>query len=789
MKGNKRISNHQGSTSKNANSGVSREKENPTYLYASNGSIVQDFINRRENFIDAKTERRHAVINRYGFIAALIDGFNSDGNKRLDINLSEITDLSINQSAGFSVFFWFLCKKQTEGIHRYIIKKGSTDEEMTPAVGILPNGTNIFVKMNSSKNRVENLFSNKKIEANRMYSVLATFSIDYHNDLTDISLYLDGTLDSQVTVPGEPVHNQGNLFIGRCDNINYGFVGSVADIILMPRVITDEEIRTLHYACLNNFKSQRIIQSYQIFCEHFEREYLISKYMEYTGNPTYVIENMQMTNDELKEIVKNFDEDLRREMESQKKEEEKASEEARIISKLKTYLGENDSDLSATFKKLAANSSFIYSVLYLVNEMQDELSPKRIQIVFEILSETFHFHTDEKIIFDLAKILNSLTKSESQVKLLTFFKSIQIYISNIFPDFKLNDIVSYGNTSKTNFGETNNLFNDANPYELHENLLRSSQNFKNYCDEEIEKELGKSSTFSIRSLYTRNKSARPYTAKVQFTDRIEDTDLVNQNFEDISEKKNELAEVIEEMENVEKYSASKEPRTSDKNLEIQQQIINDIPKEIGNLIEDIKQKEHSGVIIEVKNKDVHENIPLNEHPEEHKSSQPNTEKNSIITNKENINFNENTKENNDIHQIENDYAKTKFSDRLNNSFKKDTTNSNYFRDSGMPTNNEDIFSQFENKVIINSSGRDTHKFSDVEVIPIENMMLSHDIHGDIDLDGNLNISNDIMPRYSSDWAQGQFELVIDHCYDCHNHKLSTRHFEYVLYFINSLVIY
>jgi hypothetical protein len=797
MKVNKKISNTPRNTLKNINSGNPREKENLTYLYATNGSIVQEYINRRENFIEEKTERIHAVLNRYGFIAALIDGFNSDGNKRLEINISEVTDFSINQSGGFSVFFWFLCKKQTEGIHRYILKKGSVDEELTPAIGILPNGTNLFVKMNSSKNKMENLFSNKKIEANRMYSLLATFSIDYHNDLTDISLYLDGCLDSQVTVPGQPVHNQGNLFIGRCDNINYGFVGCVADVILMPRVINDEEIHSLHHSCLNNFRANMIIQSYQIFYEHFEREYLIAKYMEYTGNPTYVIENLQMTNDELKEIVKNFDEDLKREMDAQKKEEEVVGEEAKILAKLKNFLKADDSDYSAICKKLATNANFIYSVLYLVNEMQDELSPKRIQAVLEILSETLHIHTDEKIIFDIAKILNSLSQNESLLKLHSFFKNIQIYVSNIFPDFKLNDIVSYGNTSRSNFATTNNLFNEVKPIELHENLLMTSQNFKNYNDDDIERELGKSSTFSIRSLYTRNKSARPYTSKGQFSERVEDSDMVNQNFEDIPEKKTGLTEVIEEKEEdkviIEKKSDIKEHRTGDQKIdyEVAEKRNDEVVREMVNPEnEDLKSKEiPREVIKENKNQvdDKNEKNPLNEHPEEHKSSELNSDKNVIIPISEKYNTNdnakhalENAKENNETPQNENNnYSKSKFSERVAYSEKKDKTNSNYFGDSGMPTNNEDIISRFENKVIINSSGRETHKFSDVEVIPIENMVLSQDIHADVNLDENLNISNDLIPKYSSEWAQGHFELVIDHCYDCHNHKLSTRHFEYV----------
>ena len=34
------------------------------------------------------------------------------------------------------------------------------------------------------------------------------------------------------------------------------------------------------------------------------------------------------------------------------------------------------------------------------------------------------------------------------------------------------------------------------------------------------------------------------------------------------------------------------------------------------------------------------------------------------------------------------------------------------------------------------------------------------------------------PKYPKDWCNGNFELVINHWYDCHKHANSTRHYEY-----------
>lgn len=810
MKVNKKNSslstNHQRSIS-----GSTREKENTISLYATNGSIVQEFIHRQENYIEDKIERRQAALNKYGFIAALIDGFNSDGSKRLEINLSEMADFSINQNGGFSIFFWFLCKKQKEGIHRFIIKKGNTDEELTPAIGILPNGSNLFIKMNSSKNKVENLFSNKKIEMNRMYGLLATFSIDYHNDLTDISLYLDGFLDSQVTVPGQPVHNQGNLFIGKCDNINQGFAGCVADVILIPRVMTEEEISSLHQSCLNNFKVNRIFQSYEIFSEKFEKDYLVEKYMFYTGNPLYVIENLKLSNIDLKEIVKNYDDELRREMEAQVKIEEIISEEEKIVNKLKNYLGDYDTDISVTFKKLATNSGFIYTVLFLVNEMQDELSPKRIQNVCEILNETLHLNTDEKMIFYLSKIMNALSQNDTMVKLYTFFKNLKYYTANIFPEFKSNlDLSYYGSNSKSNFGNTitNNLFNEAKSVELHENLLISSQNFKNYLDDvDIEKELGKSN-FSIKSLYTRTKSARPYTARGYYSERTDDADMVNQQFEDIGENNNELVEVEEEKEEdrvytiTEKEDLNKEiiKDGSHVEIEVNEKICNENHAEIKNYggNEEFKQKDGNLMSNDYEAKDheingnanndnTDENL-IREIPEEQKVNENNeTNSDNIMHAKslkekeENTHVLENAKHNNESSYNVN-FNKTKFSGinvKDEKPYNNCTNNNN--GESGMQSNNDDIISNFENKMLIKTSGSDTHKFSDVDnMIPMDNFGSSSEMNANENREENFNMSSDLTPKFSSDWSLGQFELIIDHCYDCHLHKLSTRHYEYVM---------
>ena len=206
------------------------------------GSIVKDFFSAvKDRTTSNEITYPPASYNHYGFVVCLENGYISDGNKKLERVLPEV-DLSLNQNGGFSLSLWFITKSSPGGVHRFIFKKGGGIDELTPSVGFLPNGENLFVKIISSKHKIESLYSAKVIEPNRLYNVVVSFAVDYLNGLTDISLYVDGLLDSQISIPGEPVHNQGNLILGKVDNLNYGFVGMVADVVLITRVMNPVEV-------------------------------------------------------------------------------------------------------------------------------------------------------------------------------------------------------------------------------------------------------------------------------------------------------------------------------------------------------------------------------------------------------------------------------------------------------------------------------------------------------------------------------------------------------------------
>ena len=90
------------------------------------------------------------------------------------------------------------------------------------------------------------LFANKIIEDDHLYSIGISFSINYDEDSTEVYIYIDGKLDTQSSIPGEPIHNQGSVFFGKPDSSSHGFKGTVADLMMIPSPINEREVSLAH---------------------------------------------------------------------------------------------------------------------------------------------------------------------------------------------------------------------------------------------------------------------------------------------------------------------------------------------------------------------------------------------------------------------------------------------------------------------------------------------------------------------------------------------------------------
>jgi hypothetical protein len=264
--------------------------------------------------------------------------------------------------------------------------------------------------------------ANKELEASHLYSIGASFEIDYEEDRTEVNIYIDGKLDTQSKIPGEPIHNQGNVFFGKIDYSSHGFKGIVADLMIMPSVLTENDINDAHINGLKNLADTNgeHLNMNLIFNEILKRKRLINKYAFYTNKTMYEIENLCLSNSKMLEVVKNYD------------QEEVANDTRRpptpvnlrrkkMLDLMKDFL--KNEDYRILCNKIDMNSQLINTCFYLANEGEENLEINRVLLIFDTLQEVLLFTVTKDFLVYLAKILYA----EKDNSLITnkFFKNLR----------------------------------------------------------------------------------------------------------------------------------------------------------------------------------------------------------------------------------------------------------------------------------------------------------------------------------------------------------------------------
>ncbi|MCQ2819796.1 MAG: LamG domain-containing protein, partial [archaeon] len=521
---------------------------------------VDKFISNREHCILTEVKEDTGTLNQSGFVEILNGGMKSTDKETLKVAMPPEMDLSIRQDNGFSVFLWMICPrtkiKNTKQVN-YILKKGSTVDQLTPTVALTNNQSNLFVEVRTSKSKREIVYANKPIEPNHFYSVAVTFAIDYEAESTEVSIYLDGKLDTQSTIQGEPIHNQSTVNLGKPDSTLHGFTGSVADVIIVPGMINEDEVRNIHEAGLETLlmSEGKEIGSRYVMKEIFDRKKLIAKYAMYTGKPVHQIENLGMSNERMLEVVKAYDEEERKNdvkpipvVINQKEEDMKAN--------LKEFML-MDEDNEIKCYKVLDNERFLNTILYLANDGESTYEEKRICKIFAVLRDVLNTEIDQQFFHILCQILRCIhskkykgrTPQETITKYFIdkdkMFTNLERTILTLEQEQKLIDEENakykkkpakkgkggsikslYAKNSKTPketmdekqskcFNHTHGQFTvNLDPYQTfgsciaeHEDLLIRTQQVKNVFDEDEERALKDyHSNYVIKTLYEKPKN-------------------------------------------------------------------------------------------------------------------------------------------------------------------------------------------------------------------------------------------------------------------------------------------
>ena len=723
---------------------------------------VNKFVFNRNNQIIMPSNPILAKLNTNGFIEVFNGALKSTGSESLQSIIPKEADLSIKQNNGFSFFLWLYLfkvpkkkdpkekesekeKEQMESRNiLYVFKKGSSVDKFTPTLGVTDYKKHLIVQLSTSTLKNAMILSNKTIEEAHLYSIGVSFEINYEENNTEICIYIDGKLDTQSKISGEPLHNQGNVIFGKNDYSSKGFKGVMADLIMIPSILNENDITTAHFEGLKNLSDSNgvKIEMNSIFNEIFKRKRLINKYAYYTEKTMYEIENLCLSNSKMLEVVKNYDQE---EIINDKREPEKKKNEReeKMKREMKQFLSNEDNRIICN--KIEMNSQLINTCFYLANQGEDNLEIERVLNIFFTLQEILLFEVTEEFIIKLAKILYAYLKvgeKERYLKTKKFFINLQKSLDN----FEKNEIeeeeenAKYQKKTKGKKNVNNNInfnyllrrkkeekFNPLPPLKTrgfgnciteHENLLLKTQNLRDSIEASQEQNLkyyhsmfrikdlydvpknlpGEDSTFpNVKIIHSENASKSCILSLKKDTTNNQSkifNDSKDNQLNQSQSSQNSINSITNSSMRDSKYSQT----CSNNTIKIKKIRINDkdaeTRKKINSLLLDILK----GDEYKIKTPE----IGMNDNPKKAELMEKN-----IIKQRE------------EIKKRKEEIEKKKMEEEMSK-----------------------------------------NKKEEVYVEPPKKVSYSSD------------------PKYPEDWSNGGFELVINHCHDCDKHDKTTRHYEY-----------
>jgi hypothetical protein len=469
------------------------QKQKKPNIQLAKKTYFKQFISSEENKNFSPGEKLTGLNNRFNFLGILEGGFSSDGYNYIEITAPDNFDMSQTQEKGFTIFFWLGLNKQPNNVMRYIFKKGISSPDQTPTIGLLPNNSNLFIKMLSTNQKVETMISNKKLDPGKIYSICISIGFDLNESITEMSLFIDGILDSQISLPGIPIQNDENFYIGKYDSNCHGFVGTISEVMFIPNVLEDNEIEDINNKCWEDFINSNgmFFNTAVILEEKMERNSLIEKYMLHTGNQGFIIDNLSVTNQELKEIVKQYDNEEQKNNNEdnnnmndnmnnnignnnlQESNNYLSQIESSTVTKMKKDLEKliSNEDDFIKIKKFFLNYKLISTVLFLANDKQENMELKRVIDIFEVLGENMLFDVDLFFITNLAKGLNALVPEDKKYfNLNVFFTNLLQAHEIYFPDEEASQYIP----SESNILENNYDNNNCNNFNNNINIVPNS---------------------------------------------------------------------------------------------------------------------------------------------------------------------------------------------------------------------------------------------------------------------------------------------------------------------------
>jgi Tc toxin complex TcA C-terminal TcB-binding domain/Concanavalin A-like lectin/glucanases superfamily/ABC toxin N-terminal region/Bacterial Ig domain len=186
-----------------------------------------------------KREERSEALNRPTWIAGKLGGAVSFSGESDYVQINNAPDLEAgNNDADFSVTFWMNLRQGFTGAWRSIVHKGNTNEERTFALWMQPQDNKIYYRISTESDSNAGDSSKAEIPLNTWTHIA------YVKSGRSLQLYIDGKLDSEVSLTGASLSNKGPLYLGK-DPWYPGINGSLDDIRIYGFALSVQMVQTV----------------------------------------------------------------------------------------------------------------------------------------------------------------------------------------------------------------------------------------------------------------------------------------------------------------------------------------------------------------------------------------------------------------------------------------------------------------------------------------------------------------------------------------------------------------
>ena len=164
--------------------------------------------------------------------------------------------------SSYSIGFWLSISKSEKNKQVTVFKKGSSSQN-SPLISLQER--TLFIKVDIDRMRSECLFSSLELPLKKWVFVVFVLR---ETDIIEASLYINGTLDSEVSVArvrdSERLSGSSKIYIGK-DPWNHGLFGSISEPCFYMKALDLETISNMYSFGQNNFKDSQSFKTTTMF--------------------------------------------------------------------------------------------------------------------------------------------------------------------------------------------------------------------------------------------------------------------------------------------------------------------------------------------------------------------------------------------------------------------------------------------------------------------------------------------------------------------------------------------